>query len=160
VAVCSLQFYSVDACLDGIESSLAKSTDDDWNLRSFQGARNFSLDLLEVSCEGRNVPNNGPRGQRAQSHSAATKSASFVRVSDLHDDASPACVNSIGNDAPAGNLFCRIDSWIAGVAMGIRTDCRPFRNDETRRSALSVILGVQRGRHTVGSRTHSRERRQ
>jgi hypothetical protein len=43
--------------------------------------------------------------------------------------------------------------------MGIVTDRRPFRDDETRRSPLSIVLGVQRGRHAVGSRTHSRERR-
>ena len=29
VAVCSLQFYSVKACLDRIQSSLTKGTDDD-----------------------------------------------------------------------------------------------------------------------------------
>jgi hypothetical protein len=80
-------------------------------------------------------------------------------VSDLHNDPSAVCVNGIRDDAPAGNLFCRTDSRVAGVAMGIRTDCRAFRNDETRGSALRVIPGVQRGRHAVGSSTHPRKGR-
>lgn len=68
-------------------------------------------------------------------------------------------VNSIRDDAPAGNLFGRIDSRVAWVAMGIRTDCSSFRDNETCGSALSIILGVQRSRHAVGSCTHPRERR-
>lgn len=41
MAICALQFHTVKTCLNRIEGSLSKGTDNDWNFRSIQGARNF-----------------------------------------------------------------------------------------------------------------------
>src|ERR1700722_14840820 len=159
VAVCSLQFYSIESCLDGIQSGLTKGTDDDRNFSSFQGPGNFSRDRLEIFGEGRNIPNNrgGCNGHRSIRSQRGMRVSSVVSY--LHDDPSSASMDGICDRSPASYLFCRANSRGMGVARGIIPDCRSFRDDATRRSALGVILGVQRGRHIVGSGTHPRERR-
>src|SRR3984957_10511430 len=159
VAICSLQFDPVKPCLYRIQSGLSKGTDDDRNLLAFQGPGNFRLDLLKVSCEGGNIPRNGRGGNGHRAIRPQRRVRVSSVVSDLHDDPSALRMDGFRDDTPAGNLFCRIDSRSAWVAMRIKTDCRPFRNNETGGSALSVILGVHRGRHAVGSCTHPRERR-
>jgi hypothetical protein len=117
------------------------------------------LDPLKVSREGRNIPNNsrGCNGHRSIRPQRRMRVSSVV--GDLHDDPSPARMNGSRDRSPARNLFCRVDSGGVWVAMGISTNCRSLRDDETRRSALGVILGAHRGRHIVGSGTHPRERR-
>jgi hypothetical protein len=114
----------------------------------------FSLDRLEISCESRNVPNKCRGGNGHRTVGSQRRMGVSSVVSDLHDDPSAACVNGIRDDEPADNLFCGIDSRVAGLAMGTGTECRPFRNDEARGSTLGVIPGVHRGRHGIGSRTH------
>jgi hypothetical protein len=79
-------------------------------------------------------------------------------VSDLQDDAAAACVDSLGDCSPSGDLFLGINSWSAGIAVGLRSDRGSFGNDEASRGTLRVIFNVQCGGRMAFSGAHSRER--
>src|ERR1700688_1534185 len=80
-------------------------------------------------------------------------------VLNLHEHTTASDVHSICHAAPPGNLLDGIDSWGTWIALCLRADGNPLRNDEPGRGTLRVVLSVQCGGNIARTRAHARKRR-
>jgi len=53
-------------------------------------------------------------------------------VSDPHNNPATACMDSVGDESPTGNLMHRVDTGRTWVTMSIGSDRRSFRDDQPR----------------------------
>src|ERR1700677_4926853 len=80
-------------------------------------------------------------------------------MTDLHDHSAATFMNSIGYDAPSGDLLVGIDSRSNRIAVSECADCRAFGDDESSGRPLGIILSIQFGWHVLRASAHPRKRR-
>src|SRR6266851_2695849 len=83
-----------------------------------------------------------------------------ARVPELCDDAAPGCMYGIRDKSPSADLLLRPQAWRIGPPKPFGAYGGGLRDNQPGRSALRVILRLQRCRHMiVGLGAHPGERR-
>ena len=78
---------------------------------------------------------------------------------DLDEDTAAARMHAIGNLVPAGDLFFRVDAGRVLVTHALLRDLAGLGDQQSRRSALPVILTGKRMRHEPRHRAVAGQRR-
>ena len=76
-------------------------------------------------------------------------------MSDLHDDPAAVGMDGIGHHAPSRNLGRCVDPRSMRIALRLRVDRRSFRDNESGRGTLRIVLSVQSRGNIAGARAHA-----
>ena len=81
-------------------------------------------------------------------------------VPKLRNDASAGGMHGVCDQAPSAHLIRAPQSGGIGIAKAVSTDRGRFRDDQSGRSPLGIVFGLQRGRHVIDRPSaHAGERR-
>ena len=80
-------------------------------------------------------------------------------VQELQHDRASGVMNRIGHPTPGPHLRFRVDAGGIGITAPLARDIGGFRDDQSGRRALAVILGSERRLHAIEVGTRPRQRR-
>ena len=159
ITVGPMDLDPVEARLDGVGRSLAKIVDDARDLVQAQGARGRGLDKSAVhECLGFCRDRRGSHGGRAARLHVDMRHP--THMPQLQEDAPALGMDRIGDLAPSGDLFGRIDAGRVLIALCLRRYLRRLGDDQSRGRALRVIFGRMGSGHqalrgaVAGQRCH------
>jgi len=70
-------------------------------------------------------------------------------VPKLRNDAAAGGMHGVCDQAPSAHLIRAPQSGGIGKAKAVSTDRGRFRDDQSSRSTLGIVFGLQRGRHVI-----------
>ena len=149
VGVAGLQLHSVEARAHGVGRRGGEIVDGAWRCRASVMARGVVVGLLPVGVGAR------ISGLIADGASGATPSEEVgvgdrAGVPQLGEDDAAALVHRVGHRRPAAHLLVGEKPWHVVPSDGVPADPDALGDDQPRRGALRVVLGVQFGRSEVG----------
>jgi hypothetical protein len=141
IAVGAMDFDAIEACGHGVLGAFAERLDDAWDLIGFERARN------RIGTLGAQKAHMAFRSDRARRD--GKRAVVIARIGNAPDmpeleEYSPTrLMHPVGDQTPARDLLLRPDAGRMRIADAERRHRSRFGDDESRRSALDVIVAHQ-----------------
>jgi len=137
-----MNFHSVEASLLGQFRPVDIFGNDSGEFGDFESPWGDVIDHLFTSKE-LSFGSDGGGGNWENSVGLKAGMGDATDVPELEKDATPCGMNGLDNFFPSGDLFGGMDSGGVGVTVAERGDRGCFGNDQSSRSALVIVLGIQ-----------------
>ena len=150
VAVAAMDLDGVEPSLQRVARALAELVDDARDLVGLQRARR--LERFHP-LEGHRLAGRRDGGRRDGQRAARLERGMGdpPDMPELERDPPARPVNRVGHQPPARDLLGRVDTRRQRIADALLADLRRLGDDQRRRRALGVILGVERARCVAGA---------
>jgi len=142
IAVCVMNFHSVEPGLLGEFRSVDVLGNDSGELGDFEGPWSDVIDHL-FSGKDLSFGSDGGGGDWENSVGLKAGMGDATNVPELEEDAAPRGMNGLNDFFPSRDLFGGVDAWGVGVTVAEGGDGSCFANDQSGGGSLAIVLGIQ-----------------